>query len=40
VRMLGQTQRFLVDHGLLPAPVDVAAWADRRFIDQALSATA
>lgn len=40
VRMLGQTQRFLVDHGLLPAPVDVAAWMDRRFIDQALSATA
>lgn len=40
VRMLGQTQRFLVDHGLLSAPLDVAAWADRRFIDQAMSATA
>lgn len=40
VRLLGQTQRFLVDNGLMPAPVDVTAWADRRFLDQSLAATA
>ena len=35
LRLLDQTQRFLVDKGLMPAPVDVPAWADRRFLDAA-----
>jgi 2'-hydroxybiphenyl-2-sulfinate desulfinase len=35
LRLLDQTQRFLVDKHLVPAPVDTNAWVDRRFIEAA-----
>jgi 2'-hydroxybiphenyl-2-sulfinate desulfinase len=38
VRLLGQTQQYLVQHALMPTPVRLEPWIDRRFLDQAQAA--